>query len=114
MLNRGANRSAINEASAAMDLSVSRKIRQGYRKKGMLDVDITALLRKRENQNFETRAKELLKDATGQSAAAFDAAAWLAGTTPNPSPCAPSCGSGSGGSPWWAPFALSGMTVAWE
>jgi hypothetical protein len=59
-----------------MDLSVSRKIRQGYLKKGMPDADITALLRKRENQNFETRAKELLKDATGQSAAAFDNTIW--------------------------------------
>jgi hypothetical protein len=75
-LNRGANRSAINEASAAMDLAVSRKIRQGYLKKGMLDADITALLRKRENQNFETRAKDLLKDSTGQSAAAFDNTVW--------------------------------------
>lgn len=75
-LNRGANRSAINEASAAMDLSVSRKIRQGYRNKSMTDGDITAILRKRENQNFETRAKELLKYATGQSAAAFDNGRW--------------------------------------
>lgn len=73
---RGAYRSAIVESSAALDLALSRKIREGYRKQGKLDPDIDALLRQPSNQRFDERAKKLLKEATGKSAAEFDNTLW--------------------------------------
>ena len=67
-----------NEASVsdhrslrALDLSISRKIRAGYRKKGKTNTEIEGLLRQTSNQRFDERAKALLKDAVGKSAAEF-------------------------------------------
>jgi hypothetical protein len=76
LLLRGAYRSAIVEASAALDLAVSRKIRAGFRRQGQGDEAIEKLLRKPANQRFDGRAKQLLRDATGQSAADFDNTLW--------------------------------------
>lgn len=75
-LKRGANRSAIAEASAALDLSVSRKIRAGFRLKGKPDAETDALLKAPSNQRFDERAKKILREATGQSAADFDNTLW--------------------------------------
>jgi len=75
-LQRGAYRSAIIEASAALDHALSRKIREGYQKAGKLVLEIEAILKKPSNQRFDERAKTLLKEATGQSAAAFDNTLW--------------------------------------
>jgi hypothetical protein len=75
-LEKGACRSAIAEASAAMDLSLSSKIREGLRSKGQSDTDINEMLRKPQNQRFEERAKAILKDATGQTVPALDNTLW--------------------------------------
>lgn len=73
---RGAYRSAIVESSAALDLAVSRKIREGFRKQGKADGDIDSTLRQPANQRFDERAKKLLREATGKSAAEFDNTLW--------------------------------------
>lgn len=75
-LEKGAYRSAIAEASAAMDLSLSSKIREGLRAKGHSDTDINDMLRKPQNQRFEERAKSILRDATGQTVPALDNTLW--------------------------------------
>lgn len=75
-LEKGAYRSAIAEASAAMDLSLSSKIREGLRSKGQSDTDINEMLRKPQNQRFEERAKAILKDATGQTVPALNNTLW--------------------------------------
>jgi hypothetical protein len=73
-LEKGAYRSAIVEASAAMDLSLSSKIREGLRAKGTSDTDIDGILRK--NQRFEDRAKQILENATGHTVPAMDNTLW--------------------------------------
>lgn len=75
-LQRGANRSAIIEASAALDLALSTKIREGFEKQGWVGHDIDELLRQPRNQRFADRAKALLKESTGKSAAHFDNVLW--------------------------------------
>jgi hypothetical protein len=75
-LEKGAYRSAIAEASAAMDLSLSSKIREGLRARGRSDSDINDLLRKPQNQRFEERAKTILNDATGQTVPALNNTLW--------------------------------------
>jgi hypothetical protein len=75
-LEKGAFRSAIVEASAAMDLSLSSKIREGLRAKGQNDSDINEMLRKPQNQRFEARAKSILQSATGQTVPALDNTLW--------------------------------------
>lgn len=75
-LEKGAYRSAIVEASAALDLSLSSKIREGLRAKGQSDTDISDMLRKRENQGFAERAKGILLNATGQTVPALDNTLW--------------------------------------
>lgn len=74
MLLRGANRSAMLEASAAFDLCLVRKIRAGLLARGMTDPDIEKLLD--DNQRYEDRAKGLLKQATGKSAPEIDNTRW--------------------------------------
>ncbi len=75
-LEKGAYRSAIVEASAALDLSLSSKIREGLRAKGQSDADISDLLKKPQNQRFEERAKGILQSATGRTVPALDNALW--------------------------------------
>jgi len=75
-LEKGAYRSAIVEASAAMDLSLSSKIREGLRAKGQSDLDINEMLKKPQNQRFEERAKSILQGATGQTVPALDNTLW--------------------------------------
>lgn len=75
-LEKGAYRSAIVEASAALDLSLSSKIREGLRGKGQSDTDINEMLRKPQNQRFEERAKTILQGATGQTVPALDNTLW--------------------------------------
>lgn len=76
LLLRAAYRSAIVEASAALDLSLSRKIRQGFRLQGVPDKEIDTRLGGSVNQRFDERAKRILRDATGKSAADFDNSLW--------------------------------------
>lgn len=75
-LERGAYRSAIIEASAAMDLAVAKKIREGLSLQGQSSQAIDDMLRQPYNQRFADRAKKILKTATGKSAAAMDNALW--------------------------------------
>ena len=75
-LQRGAFRSGIIEASAAMDLALTRKIREGLHKLGKPDNEIDAMLRQPRNQRFDERAKRILKEATGVSAPQFDNVLW--------------------------------------
>lgn len=75
-LERGAYRSAIIEASAAMDLAVGKKIREGLSSQGQSIQTIDQMLREPRNQRFDERAKKILKTATGKSAAAIDNALW--------------------------------------
>jgi hypothetical protein len=75
-LEKGAFRSAIVEASAAMDLSLSSKIRQGLRAKGQNDSDINEMLRKPQNQRFDERAKGILQSATGKTVPGLDNTLW--------------------------------------
>jgi hypothetical protein len=71
---RGAYRSSIIEASAALDLSVSRKLWEGFKYQGKVDADIDVMLRS--NVRFEDRAKSMLRDATGTTAALIDNTLW--------------------------------------
>lgn len=75
-LEKGAYRSAIVEASAALDLSLSSKIREGLKAKGQSDNDINDMLRRPQNQRFEERAKAILQSATGQTVPALDNTLW--------------------------------------
>ena len=75
-LEKGAYRSAIVEASAALDLALSSKIREGLKAKGQSDTDISEMLRKRENQGFADRAKGILQSATGTTVPALDNTLW--------------------------------------
>lgn len=74
MLLRGANRSAMLEASAAFDLCLVREIRAGLLARGKTDQEIEKLLE--DNQRYEVRAKSLLKQATGKSAPEVNNARW--------------------------------------
>lgn len=75
-LERGAYRSAIIEASAAMDLAVAKKIREGLVFQGQSLQSVDQMLRQPRNQRFDERAKKVLKTATGKSAAAIDNSLW--------------------------------------
>jgi hypothetical protein len=74
MLLRGAYRSAMLEASAAFDLCLVRKIRSGLLAKGKTDSEIEKLLE--DNQRYEDRAKDLLRQATGKSAPELNPTRW--------------------------------------
>ncbi len=76
LLLRSAYRSAIIESSAALDLALSRKIRDGLRQKGQSVAAIDVMLRQQANQRFDDRAKRILREATGQSAAELDPPLW--------------------------------------
>ena len=73
-LMRGAFRSAINEASAALDLSVTRKIRVGLAALGKAPEDIDAVLKS--STWLSDRAKRILKEAVGRSAPEVDLVLW--------------------------------------
>jgi hypothetical protein len=73
---RDAFRSAIIEASAAVDLALARKIREGFRKLGKSDEEIDSMLRQRQNQWFGERAKRIMKESTGVSVAHLDNSLW--------------------------------------
>lgn len=75
-MEKGAYRSAIVEASAVLDLSLSSKIREGLRAKGQCDSDISDLLKKPSNQRFEERAKALLNSSVGTTVPALDNTLW--------------------------------------
>lgn len=75
-LMRGGFRSALIEASAAFDLCLVRKIRDGYLAKGKTDAEIDAILNEMNNRRLDARAKKVLKDATGKSAAELDPPLW--------------------------------------
>jgi hypothetical protein len=73
---RGGYRSAMIEASAALDLCLKRKIRSGFIAQGKSDAEIDALLNLKENRHLDQRAKKVLKDAVGTSAAELDPPLW--------------------------------------
>ncbi len=66
-LERGATRSAVIEASAALELALTRKLRQGFANKGKIATEIDAILRK--EIRFKDRANRLLINATGKGLA---------------------------------------------
>lgn len=70
----GAFRSAIIEASAALEICVAKKIRNYMTNKAKTDKVITEFLRK--NWRFEERAKTILKQETGISACELDSNLW--------------------------------------
>lgn len=74
-LERGATRSAIIEASAALDLGLTKKLVEGFKKKGMTDPQVEDKLK--EEIRFRERGKKVLKEATGQSAADLDQVLWM-------------------------------------
>jgi hypothetical protein len=73
-LMRGGYRSAILEANAAFDLCLVRKIRNGYKKQGKTDDEIDAVLET--NQHLDEKAKKILKEAAGKSAAEIEPPLW--------------------------------------
>jgi hypothetical protein len=75
-LERGANRSAIIEASAALETMVVRKVRAGFKTQGKTDAEIDACLEKTK-KDFPKRANQTLKDAIGKSIAEIDNALWV-------------------------------------
>jgi hypothetical protein len=62
------------EVSAAFDLCLVRKIRNGLRAKGKADPEIDAILDS--NRRLEDRAKKVLKEATGKSLSDVDNTLW--------------------------------------
>jgi hypothetical protein len=74
LLERGAFRSAVIEASAALETALTRKIQQSLTVAGFSAARISAELKARER--FGDRAKSLLKKATGTSAATLDGGLW--------------------------------------
>jgi len=72
----GAYRSAIIEASAALETCVARKIRKYMLAAGESEPDVCTFLRQRGNWRFEERAKKMLKEKTGVSAADIDPVLW--------------------------------------
>lgn len=75
-LERGANRSAIVEASAALETAVARKIRAGFKAQGKTDAEIEACLEKTK-MNFPVRANQTLNDAIGKSITQIDNGLWV-------------------------------------
>jgi len=73
-LERGAFRSAIIESSAALETAVTRRIQRGLAAAGKTPAEIASLLKT--HVNFRDRAKTLLKQATGTTAAALDSKLW--------------------------------------
>jgi len=73
-LERGATRSAIIEASAALESSVSRRIRAAFIANGLSVEDASKRLS--DTQRFSERCKSLMKNATGTSLAAANPALW--------------------------------------
>jgi hypothetical protein len=69
-LERGATRSAIIEASAALDLSVTRKLRQGFAKQGKSATDMDTILKS--EINFKKRVNKLMNQATSKRVADLD------------------------------------------
>lgn len=70
LLERGATRSAIIEAAAGLELSVTRKLRLGYTKKGKPTTEIDDILKK--HIHFNERANKLMYEATGQRVCDLD------------------------------------------
>jgi hypothetical protein len=73
---RGGYRSAMIEASAALDLCLKRTTRSGFMAQGKSDTEIDALLNLKENRHLDQRAKKVLKDAVSTSAAELDPSLW--------------------------------------
>lgn len=71
----GAYRSAIIEASVALEISITRKIWNGLKSQGKSEAEIQDIL-KGKKLDFAEKAKKILKLATGVSAAQFDNPLW--------------------------------------
>ncbi|VTR94362.1 Uncharacterized protein OS=Escherichia coli HM605 GN=ECHM605_12271 PE=4 SV=1 [Gemmata massiliana] len=71
-LNRDVTRSAIIETSAALDLSLGLKIREGYAKQGKTEKEIESTLNGA--IQFETRANRLMREATGKELSKYPGA----------------------------------------
>jgi hypothetical protein len=75
-LMRGGFRSALIEARASFDLCLARKIREGFLAKGKTDPEIDSILNQQDNRRLDQRAKKVLKQAVGKSAAELDQPLW--------------------------------------
>jgi hypothetical protein len=71
---RGAFRSAIIEASAALETAVARRIRSDFISKGKNEEEVKTILN--ENQRFSDRCKKIMKMSSGFSAAEIDPPLW--------------------------------------
>lgn len=69
-LETGATRSAIIEGSAALDLSVARKLREGFARQGMSVTDIDDTLKA--EIHFKSRANKLMRQAHGKGLSDID------------------------------------------
>ncbi len=76
LLERGATRSAIIEASAALDLRLTQKLRQGFAKHGKSASEIDAILKAEIRLN--ERANKLMQQATGKRVADLDHKLYMA------------------------------------
>jgi hypothetical protein len=74
-LERGANRSAIIEASAALETAVARRIYAGFKAQGKTDAEIETCLENTKTK-FSKRANQTLKDAIGKSIAQINNGLW--------------------------------------
>lgn len=74
LLERGAHRSAIIEASAALETAVARRIKKDMMAAGTSEQDADDFLH--QNQRFSDRAKSILKDKSGFSAPEIGNALW--------------------------------------
>lgn len=70
LLERGATRSAIIEGSAALDLAVTRKIREGFTKRGKSAAEIDTILKA--EIRFKKRANKIMFQATGRRLSEID------------------------------------------
>jgi hypothetical protein len=75
-LERGANRSAIIEASAALETAVERRIKSALKANGKRDAEIEDVLDDTK-MNFPTRAEQTLKSSIGKSIGEIDGALWV-------------------------------------
>lgn len=74
LLERGATRSAIVEASAGLEAAVARRLRSGLLSAGESEVDVDTTLKA--TQRFSDRCKSLMRKATGKSVPEVDLPLW--------------------------------------
>ena len=75
LLERGATRSAVIEASAALESAVARRLRAGLLARGLTEHEAATKLQNTQRR-FSDRCKSLMMEVVGKSLAAVDASLW--------------------------------------